>query len=167
MIILPFMLGWMRELFMATDSLFILSLLPPVGSQSISRDLERERETEDKSSEKRKRGRERESTRTECEDLFVLPVCGHTQGDKCLWEGSGISSVIMEHDNWFRNDFHFCTILTGCILVGSNLSLWWYLQLIAIWKQGNENLTVIGKRYFSFCFQNAVHCCVAACTMQH
>lgn len=34
---------------MATDSLFILSPLPPVGSQSISRDLERERETEDKS----------------------------------------------------------------------------------------------------------------------
>lgn len=37
-------------LFMATDSLFILSLLTPVEFQSISRDLEQELETEDKSS---------------------------------------------------------------------------------------------------------------------
>lgn len=35
---------------MATDSLFILSLLTPVEFQSISRDLEQELETEDKSS---------------------------------------------------------------------------------------------------------------------
>lgn len=50
MIILPFMLGWARVLSMATDSLFILSLLTPVEFQSISRDLEQELETEDKSS---------------------------------------------------------------------------------------------------------------------
>lgn len=35
---------------MATDSLFILSLLTLVESKSISRDSEQERETEDKSS---------------------------------------------------------------------------------------------------------------------
>lgn len=85
---------------MATDSLFILSLLTPVGSQSISRDLERERETEDKSSGGSQS--ERESTRTEQSVeiyLCCLSVCGHTRGDKCLWEASGISSVIMEHVN--------------------------------------------------------------------
>lgn len=155
MIILPFMLGWMRELFMATDSLFILSLLPPVGSQSISRDLERERETEDKSSEKRRGGGGSESTRTEQSVeiyLCCLSVCGHTQGDKCLWEGSGISSVITEQDNWFRNDFHLCTILTGCILVGSNLSLWWYLQLIGIRKQGNDYWEALFLILFSKCY---------------
>lgn len=58
---------------MAADSLFILSVLTPVGSQSISRDLERDRETEDKSSEGRQRGREHKD-RAERGDLFVLPV---------------------------------------------------------------------------------------------
>lgn len=72
---------------MATDSLFILSLLTPVEFQSISRDLEQERETEDKSSGERQG--ERESTRTEQSVeiyLCCLTVCGHTQADKCLWE---------------------------------------------------------------------------------
>lgn len=80
---------------MATDSLFILSLLSPVEFQSISRDLEQELETEDKSSgEKAVWGGEcgwggGESARTEPSDeiyLRCLTVCGHTQGDKCLWE---------------------------------------------------------------------------------
>lgn len=31
-----------------------------------------------------------------------------TQGDKCLLEAQRISSVIMEHINWFCNDFHLC-----------------------------------------------------------
>lgn len=158
MIILPFMLGWVRELFMATDSLFILSLLTPVGSQSISRDLERERETEDKSSGERQG---RESTRTEQSVeiyLCCLSVCGHTQGDECLWEASGISTVIMERVNWFCNDFHLCAILTGCILVRSNLSLWWHSQMIGIGKQSNERLTATGKLYFLFCFKNVMQC---------
>lgn len=60
---------------MATDSLFILSPFPPVGSQSISRDLERERETEDKSFGGRRRHEERErKDRAEHGDLSVLPV---------------------------------------------------------------------------------------------
>lgn len=58
---------------MATDSLFILSVLTPVGSQSISRDLEWERKTEDKSSGERRRQRERKDS-AERGDLFVLPV---------------------------------------------------------------------------------------------
>lgn len=87
---------------MATDSLFILSLHLPVGSQSITwnlkRERERERETEDKSSEER----QREGTRTEqsVEIYFCCPVvCDHTQGDKCIWEASGISPAIMETVN--------------------------------------------------------------------
>ena len=75
---------------MATDSLFILFLLPPVGSQSISRDLERERETEDKSSGGRQKEEEREGERERAQgrraergDLFVLPVglWPHTVGE--------------------------------------------------------------------------------------
>lgn len=57
---------------MATDSLFILSLLTPVEFQSISRDLEQERETEDKSSGERQGEREHKD-RAERGDLFVLP----------------------------------------------------------------------------------------------
>ena len=58
---------------MATDSLFILPMFTPVGSQSISRDLERERETEDKSSGARQRQGEHKDG-AERGDLFVLPV---------------------------------------------------------------------------------------------
>lgn len=58
---------------MATDSLFILSVHTPVGSQSITRDLEREREAEDKSSGVREWERERKD-RAERGDLFVLSV---------------------------------------------------------------------------------------------
>lgn len=139
MIILPFMLGWARVLFMATDFLFILSLLTPVEFQSISRDLEQELETEDKSSgEKAGWGWGGESARTEPSDeiyLRCLMVCGHTQGDKYLWEAWGISSVIMEHVNWFCNVFHQCIILTCCVWVRSNLWSWWHSWRIGIRKQ--------------------------------
>lgn len=47
---LSFMVCWVRELFSATDSLFILPPHPPVGSQSITGDLKRGRETQDQSS---------------------------------------------------------------------------------------------------------------------
>lgn len=100
---------------------------------------------------------ERESARTEqTVEIYLscLSVCGNTQGDKCLWEASGISSVTMEHVNWFCNDFHLCPIVTSCILVRSNLSLWLHLQLIGIEKYCNKTLAVIGKLYFSFCFWN-------------
>lgn len=62
--------------FMATDSLFILSLLTPVESQSISRDLEQELETEDKSSgEKAGGGRAGWGGKDggQHRDLFALP----------------------------------------------------------------------------------------------
>lgn len=90
--------------FMATDSLFILSLLTPVESQSISRDLEQELETEDKSSgEKAGGGRAGwGGGRTEASIeiyLHCLVVCGHTRGDECSWEAGGISPVIMDHIN--------------------------------------------------------------------
>lgn len=38
-----------------------------------------------------------------------------TLGDKCLLEARGISSVIMEHINWFCNDFHLCSPNLLCI----------------------------------------------------
>lgn len=50
---------------MATDSLFILSLLTPVESKSISRDLEQELETEDKSSGEKAGGGGSVGNRTE------------------------------------------------------------------------------------------------------
>lgn len=157
MIILPFMSLWVRELFMATDFLFILPLLPLVGSQSISRDLKRERETEDKSSGERQMGSESARTEQNVEIyLCCLSVCGHIQGDKCLREASGISSVIMEHVNWFCNDFHLCLIPTSCILVTSNPSLWLHLLLTGIRKHCNERLALIGKQYFLFCFHNII-----------
>lgn len=97
-----------------------------------------------------------ESTRTEQSVeiyLCCLMVCGHTQGDKCLWETLGISSVIMEQVNWFCNDFHLCTILTCCALVRSNLHLWWHFQLTGIGKQSIERLVAIRELYFLLCFQ--------------
>lgn len=88
---------------MATDSLFILSLLTPVESQSISRDLEQELEAEDNSSgEKAGGGGASARGRTEASiEIYLrcLVVCGHTQGDECSWEAGGISPVIIDHIN--------------------------------------------------------------------
>lgn len=69
----PLVLGQVREMFMASESLFILFLLPPVWSKSISRDSERESETEDKSSGERQRERKHKDV-ADCGDLFMLLV---------------------------------------------------------------------------------------------
>lgn len=61
-----FMVCWVRELFSATDSLFILSLHPPAGSQSITGDLEQERETQDQSSRMRQGGQRK------CKDRAIV-----------------------------------------------------------------------------------------------
>lgn len=98
------------------------SRVPINNLEPEARERERERETEDKSSEER----QREGTRTEqsVEIYFCCPVvCDHTQGDKCIWEASGISPAIMETVNWFCSGFHLCTILTSCILFRGNFSI--------------------------------------------
>ena len=157
MIILPFMLVWVRELFMATDSLFILSLLPPVGSQSISRDFERGRGDRGQlwreAQGKRAQGRSR-VWRFICAACQFVAAQGETNAYGKLQE----PLCDFEALQLICNDFHFCTILTSSISVRGNLSLWWHLQLIGIGKQNNEWLTVIGKLYFLFCFQNITHC---------
>lgn len=87
--------------------------------------------------------------------FIYLPVGLWLQRGRQMLIGSFriLSYVIMEHVNWFCNDFYLCAILTSCILVRNNLNLWWHLQLIEIGKQSNERLAVIGKLYFLFCFQ--------------
>lgn len=117
MIIRPFMLGGLRELFMATDSLFILSSHPPVLVRSITRDLEWEKETEHNLSGAKQKERKRKDT-AQCGNLFMQPAgLRPPTGRQMLMRSSRslLQYVIMDPVDWFFTEFYVCVRLATCI----------------------------------------------------
>lgn len=74
-----------------------------------------------------------------------------TQGDECLLEARGISSVIMEHINWFCSDFHLCSPELLCSSK-KQCSFMMALSWLEETKQWDDE-----KFYFLFCCQSDMH----------
>lgn len=74
-----------------------------------------------------------------------------TQGDECLLETRGISSVIMEHLNWFCSDFHLCSpdLLCSCKKKSAFMMALSWLEKTKQWYDE--------MFYFLFSCQSAIH----------
>lgn len=125
--------------------IYIVPLLAIAGPQSISRDLKQEGQTEDTLCVG---GEHKDKT-----PRFIYAAWRFvtTQGDECLLEARGISSVIMEHINWFCSDFHLCRpeLLCSCKKQSSFMMALSWLEKT---KQRDDE-----KFYSLFCCQSDMH----------